>query len=435
MLSTKDNELLTKVGADAPMGKLVRQYWMPVMASDELPAPDGDPMRVRLLGEDLVIFRATSGRIGLFAENCSHRGASLFFGRNENDGLRCVYHGWMYDVTGRCVDMPSEPPESNFRDKVRQRAYPCEERGGMVWTYMGPREEPPPLPDLEWMSLPASHRRFAPFMRECNWFQALEGDIDTSHLFFLHGRLNKEDSPALGLYHTDKHPRLEVVKTDYGVVYGANREEDPQTTYWRITQYMLPIHTLFPANPDGTVPGHMWVPLDDEHTMVWIIAWNPATPMDEVTMMSRSLATGAGVLNFLPATSDGLGRWRSEANRQTDYFVDRKAQREQTFTGIPTIPLQDQAVTESMGPIYNRTQEHLGTSDGMVIQVRRRAIEAAKALAEHGVTPPCVDNPEAYRVRSASATLPKGVPWIEALDGWLHARTIEIPEVVLSTPG
>ena len=435
MLSTKDNELLTRVGPDAPMGKLLRQYWMPVMASDELAAPDGDPMRVRLLGEDLVIFRATSGRVGLFAENCSHRGASLFFGRNENDGLRCVYHGWMYDVTGRCVDMPSEPPESNFRDKVRQRAYPCQERGGMIWTYMGPREEPPPLPDLEWMSLPASHRRFAPFMRECNWFQALEGDIDTSHLFFLHGRLNKEDSPALGLYHTDKHPRLEVVKTDYGVVYGANREEDPQTTYWRITQYMLPIHTLFPANPDGTVPGHMWVPLDDEHTMVWIIAWNPATPMDEVTMMSRSLATGAGVLNFLPATSDGLGRWRSEANRQTDYFVDRKAQREQTFTGIPTIPLQDQAVTESMGPIYNRTQEHLGTSDGMVIQVRRRAIEAAKALEEHGVTPPCVDNPEAYRVRSASATLPKGVPWIEALDGWLHARTIEIPEVVLSTPG
>ena len=280
MLSTKDNELLTRVGADAPMGKLLRQYWMPVMASDELSAPDGDPMRVRLLGEDLVIFRATSGRVGLFAENCSHRGASLFFGRNENDGLRCVYHGWMYDVTGRCVDMPSEPPESNFRDKVRQRAYPCQERGGMIWTYMGPREEPPPLPDLEWMSLPVSHRRFAPFMRECNWFQALEGDIDTSHLFFLHGRLNKEDSPALGLYHTDKHPRLEVVKTDYGVVYGANREEDPQTTYWRITQYMLPIHTLFPANPDGTVPGHMWVPLDDEHTMVWIIAWNPATPMD-----------------------------------------------------------------------------------------------------------------------------------------------------------
>ena len=150
MLSTQDNETLCRVGPGTPMGDLMRQYWMPVMLSSELPEPDGDPLRVRLLSEDLVMFRATDGRVGLFAENCSHRGASLFFGRNEKGGLRCVYHGWMYDVTGRCVDMPSEPPESNFRDKVRQRAYPCQEHGGMIWTYMGPRAEPPPMPQLEW---------------------------------------------------------------------------------------------------------------------------------------------------------------------------------------------------------------------------------------------------------------------------------------------
>ena len=255
MLTREDNELMTRVGPGTPMGEMIRQYWTPVMRSSDLPERDSSPERIRLLGEDLVILRDTSGRVGLMAENCSHRGCSLFYGRNEDDGIRCIYHGWKYDVTGQCVDMPNEPAASNFKTKVRQRAYPCIEAGGMVWTYMGPRETPPPLPDLEWMSVPASHRRLTPFQRECNWVQALEGDIDTSHLYFLHGRLNPDDPPYMGVWHTDKHPKLEVVPTNYGVVYAANREEDPETTYWRVTQFMFPIHTLFPGYPDGTVPG------------------------------------------------------------------------------------------------------------------------------------------------------------------------------------
>ena len=176
------------------------------MLTSELEEPGGDPLRVRLLGEDLVMFRDSNGRVGLLAENCSHRGVSLFFGRNEHGGLRCIYHGWMYDVSGVCMDMPSEPDDSNFKDKVRHPAYPCRENGGMIWTYMGPREVPPPMPELEWTQVPEENRRFGSFVRDCNWVQALEGDIDTSHLYFLHGRLNPEDPPSVGVYHPDKRP-------------------------------------------------------------------------------------------------------------------------------------------------------------------------------------------------------------------------------------
>src|SRR5436309_1069134 len=161
MLSATDNEILSRVGPGTPMGDLVRQYWLPVMQSSELGETDGRPMRVRLAGEDLILFRDSDGKIGLLANNCAHRGASLFFGRNEEAGLRCVYHGWKFDVSGRCVDMPNEPPESNFKDKVRQQSYPCEERGGVIWTYMGPRETPPPLPALEWNMVPAEQRYLA----------------------------------------------------------------------------------------------------------------------------------------------------------------------------------------------------------------------------------------------------------------------------------
>jgi phthalate 4,5-dioxygenase oxygenase subunit len=431
MLSVADNEILTRVGAGTAMGNVLREYWLPVMRSDELPENDGDPLRVRLLGEDLLIFRATDGRIGLLKEACPHRGASLFFGRNEEGGIRCVYHGWKFDVTGQCVDMPSEPNESNFKDKIKARGYTCVDYGNMIWTYMGQASPPPPMPDLEWANLPAENVQLNPFMRECNWVQALEGDIDTAHLFFLHSRLNPDDPPSLGAYHDDKHPRLEVVKTDYGLVYGANRDEDDSTTYWRITQFMFPFHTLFPGYPDGTVPGHIWVPLDDNHTMVWTVYWNPVVPMSETVSGQRS---GPGVGEFLPAISHGLGRWRPAANASNDYQIDRQLQRTKTFTGIPTIPLQDQAVVESMGTIYDRSHEHLGTSDGMVIQVRRRLIQAALAHQADGTLPPGVANPEWYRVRSGSATLSKGASWLEEMSDWLNARTKTIPDVNLAVP-
>ena len=429
MLSAADNELLTHVGAGTPMGNLMREYWMPAIQSAELPAPDGDPVRLRLLGENLIMFRDTSGRIGLIANACPHRGASLFYGRNEENGLRCVYHGWKFDVSGRCVDMPSEPDESNFKDKIKARAYPCVEKAGMVWVYMGARETPPPMPAFEWTNLSEDQFAVTPFLRECNWMQALEGDIDTSHLYFLHGRLSPEDSPALGVWHNDKHPHLEVVKTEYGLVYGAARDEDENSTYWRITQFGFPIFTLFPMNEDGGVPGHMWTPLDDSHTMVWTVIWNPTLTKSDWAYSSLGIARGDRA--HLPNTTDWLGRWRMEANRTNDYQIDREMQRTKNFTGIATIPMQDQAVVESMGDIYDRTNEHLGTSDTMVIQVRRRLVQAAKDLRDNGTIPPGVDNPEWYGFRSVSGTLPKGDSWVEGFGEWMAGRSNKVPTVEL----
>ena len=186
MLTREENELLTRVGPGTPMGALMRCYWLPALLAEELPAPDCPPVRVRLLGEDLVGFRDSEGRVGLLGAHCPHRGASLYFGRNEECGLRCVYHGWKFDVTGQCVDMPSEPPESSFKQKVRPTAYPCVEKGGVIWTYMGPPAEQPPLVDLEWIRAPAGHCHVSKTYQECNYLQGIEGGVDTAHSSFLH---------------------------------------------------------------------------------------------------------------------------------------------------------------------------------------------------------------------------------------------------------
>jgi phenylpropionate dioxygenase-like ring-hydroxylating dioxygenase large terminal subunit len=411
------------------MGELMRQYWLPLLPVDKLDGPDGDPQRTRLLGEDLVLFRDSSGKIGLFAENCPHRGASLFFGRNEEGGIRCVYHGWKFDTAGNCVDMPSEPDESNFKDKVRARAYAAVEHGGVIWAYMG-KGTPPGLPQFEWTLVPAEQRDMALDQRSCNWLQGLEGDIDTSHLFFLHGRLHPSDPASFGVWHDDKHPHLEVVPTDYGVVYGANREENDWTTYWRITQFLFPIFALFPQAPDGTVPGHIWVPMDDTHTMAWTIAWHPTKTMAELGRTYMQTPDGPGGA-LLPDNSSSLGRFRPRARAENDYEINRNLQRTKTYTGIGSVFLQDQAVTESMGAIQDRTIEHLGTSDGMIIQVRRRLLAAMNALADDGVPPPCVENPGVYKVRSCVATLAKGASWQTELHDWLYALTNEQPSLDL----
>src|SRR5438132_4140444 len=199
MLSKEENEFLCRIGPGTPMGNFFRQYWLPAIRSDELPAPDCPPLRVRLLGEDLIAFRSTSGEVGLIQNACPHRGASLFFGRNEENGLRCVYHGWKFDVTGQCVDMPSEPAESNFKSKIKAKAYPCVERNGIIWMYMGPRETPPPLPEMEWNLLPDGQYRIGMNLRECNWVQATEGGIDSAHSAILHSTMDFARLEATGL--------------------------------------------------------------------------------------------------------------------------------------------------------------------------------------------------------------------------------------------
>jgi len=431
MLSKEDNERLCRVGPGTPMGSLMREYWLPALPSTDLPATDGPPLRLRLLGEDLIAFRTTSGRAGLIQNACPHRGASLFFGRNEEDGLRCVYHGWKFDTTGACVDMPSEPAESNFKTKVRTTAYSCVERGGIVWAYMGPRQAPPPLPELEINLLEEGAARPSLTLMEANWLQTIEGDLDTCHLGFLHlGSVSPEDAvPGSYDYYTvkDRAPRYSVAETDFGVTYAAYRPADgDDLVYWRIAHFMFPFYTLIPTGALGAViRGQFWVPLDDENTMYWGFSvgmdrggrpGQGATAANAATGRPAG-AAGRGGFEYLPATSDWLGRYRLNQNRENDYLIDREKQRTgEIWTGVRGVRQQDKVVTESMGPIYERTREHLGTSDTMIIRTRQRLLRAVKAYVEDGTLPPGLDSPGVYRSRSGSIILPRGVDWIEATE-------------------
>jgi phenylpropionate dioxygenase-like ring-hydroxylating dioxygenase large terminal subunit len=436
MLTSQDNEIMTRVGPGTPMGEVMRRYWMPMMYSWEL-EPDGEPKRVRLLGENLVAYRATDGRVGLVAEACPHRGASLFFGRNEEDGLRCVYHGWKFDVTGACVDMPSEPAESNFKNKVRARAYATGEQGGIVWFYMGPdQDNPPAMPEFEWCAIPEEqvHHQYKG-VYSCNYMQALEGDIDTSHLYFLHGRLEPEQPATFGVYHPGKAPVLHLVDTDYGVYYGAERQEAPGKIYWRTTQYLFPIFTMFPATEDGTVPQHMYTPIDDNLTMHWGLRWHPSRAFDGPRQLNQRVTKipdehGMGPMQ---PTRHGwpFADWWPVAELGNDFLQDREVQRTMNFTGIPTVRLQDAAMITSMGAVCDRTREHLGTTDAMVIATRRKLVRAAKALRDQGTAPPASQDPAAYRKRSCSAILPSDVFWKDALADWHFARTPELPAEAL----
>jgi phenylpropionate dioxygenase-like ring-hydroxylating dioxygenase large terminal subunit len=414
------------------MGEVMRQYWLPLMYSWELEA-DGPPLKVRLLGEDLIAFRESTGKLGLVAEACPHRGASMFFGRNEESGLRCVYHGWKFDIEGACTDMPNEPAESNFRHKIRIGAYSAAEQGGIIWAYMGPNQaNPPGLPGFEWCQLPEEqvHHQYKGIY-ECNWMQGLEGDIDTCHLYFLHGRLNAQDPPAYGVYHQDKAPRLEMVETDYGVYYGASRSESPGQTYWRTTQFLFPIFSMFPANEDGTVPSHMYTPIDDNTTMHWGLRWHPtkAFPGERKLNQKVTKIPDQHGMGPMKPTQHGkpFANWWPQAEMANDFFMDREVQRTQNYTGIPTVRLQDAAVIVSMGGIYDRSKEHLGTTDAMIIAVRRKLIKAARLFREQGVLPPAAGQPELYKVRSCSTVLPSNVEWKDALADWHFARTTQLP--------
>jgi phenylpropionate dioxygenase-like ring-hydroxylating dioxygenase large terminal subunit len=389
---------------------------MPCLPSSELPAPDCPPKKVRLLGESLIAFRDSRGEVGLLAANCPHRGASLFFGRNEDCGIRCSYHGWKFDVTGRCVDMPNEPEESTFKDKIRARAYPCCDVNGVIWTYMGPRETAPPFPTFEINTLPAA-QVYPPLMmlEECNWVQALEGDIDSSHIDFVHAK-RSPDTRQRGTFHRDKRPRLEVLPTDYGACYSARRRSDVEGLYWhRITQFILPFYSMIAASDPHIVSARAWVPLDDHHNLQFVMRGRLDRPVteEEARQVRDPFASWGG---YVESGGDPHRRFYTAANIHNDFNVDYELQKEITI-GIPFLGnLQDRAMTETMGPIYDRTQEHLGTTDAMVIFVRRRLLEAARALRDQGVLPANVDDASLYRVRPASAVLPDGASWISATE-------------------
>jgi len=409
MLSQEDNEILTRVGPGTPMGDMFRQYWIPAIRADELPGPDSAPLRVKLLGEELIGFRTTSGAVGLMQNACPHRGASLFFGRNEEEGLRCVYHGWKFDVTGACVDMPSEPAESNFKNKVRAKAYPTQERNGIVWTYMGPREVPPSLPDLEGNMI--EDYTISVLHRPNNWMQGIEGELDTIHAAFLHSSPNRQRTaePGTFAYYTAKslHGKFSVRETDHGTSYGMYREAEEDTYYWRIGHLLFPFFAMPPgASVLGEDPRFLaYVPMDDYNTLEWGVGKRSPVAAAQGTMGREYIPNGTGWHE----------RFRIEQNLANDFKIDREAQkRGDSYTGIAGIRQQDMAMTETMGPIMDRTNEHLGTTDQMIIRTRRRYLAAAKALRDQGITPPGVDTPEAYRQRFGQAILPRNVDWWEA---------------------
>jgi phenylpropionate dioxygenase-like ring-hydroxylating dioxygenase large terminal subunit len=393
------------------MGNLFRQYWQPALMSSELPVVDGPPIRLRLLGEDLIAFRASSGRVGLLADHCAHRGASLFYGRNEEDGLRCVYHGWKYDVTGQCVDMPSEPPESTFKERIRQVAYPTQEQNGAIWAYLGPRREPPPFPHYEWTQVPEGYYVLSKTLRECNWAQAFEGDIDDAHVPALHSMLDFRYESASANRYYGRQLHYEVAETPYGLIAGSRREAEEGLYNWRITPVLMPSSSMFTVGTlreRGVLWIRMWIPIDDEHTAQWRIRWKPDSPIQD----EGEPESGYG--GYLPNGTHWNEQWRPAGNRSNDYFIDRQAQRTESFTGIPGFPLQDKMATESQGPIMDRTQEQTASTDRVIITMRQRLLRAAKALRDEDVAPPGVDQPEAFAARSAIANLPREVNWVEA---------------------
>lgn len=401
MLSREDNELLTRVGPGSGMGELMRRFWMPVLLSAEIAGPDCTPVRVRLLGEPLIAFRDTDGRVGVVDERCPHRRSSLYFGRNEECGIRCVYHGWKFDVDGNCVDMPSEPADSNYRAKVKLKAYPAREAGGVVWAYMGPAEKMGEPPAFDWMDVPEDHRYASRWVQECNYAQCVEGEIDSAHVSFLHSLVDKnvaQKTALAGSYFSgDRAPKWKVVDTDWGMTLGARRGTDEGQYYWRMNQWYFPFYTMIAPVPGEARSFRMWVPSDDGQTSIICVSYRQDRPVGEkeVDGWKRGVSQHA---ERIPGTLTPV------RNAGNEYLIDREKQRTETFSGIEGVRAQDAAMVESAGRIVDRTQEHLGTSDTAVIRMRRLLLGAAKDLMA-GKEPQAAAGGDLFKVRSHSTVI------------------------------
>jgi len=415
MLSPEVNERLTRVGPVTPMGTTMRRYWIPALLCSEIAEPDGPPVRVKLLGERLVAFRDTRGQVGLVQEHCPHRCASLFLGRNEEGGLRCVYHGWKFDVQGRCIDMPTERSTSNFPSKIRLVAYPTLELGGVVWTYLGPAGRMPPPPRFEWAVLPETHRIVTKSWQECNWLQTVEGGVDSFHVAWLHRAVNPATSRigVRGIWTKPSEIDDEVDMTDYGLRYASTRLLPSGQQWVRVYHMILPFHVIFPLQiglgVEGTqnftpmVSGHFGVPIDDENTMVY--NWTARFGADPLTDHERKRRELEGGRSPGALTSDARKVW----DRHRDWGIDRLVQKLETYSGIEGVDAQDHAVQESMGPIVDRSLEHLGSTDRAVISLRKALLAAIKAV-EAGNDPPGVGR-SLYRLRAIEKIIDSGLDW------------------------
>jgi phthalate 4,5-dioxygenase oxygenase subunit len=419
MLTKEKNELLTRTGPDTPMGRLMRCLWIPAMTAAEVPAPDEPPVRLTLLGEPLVVFRDSEGRIGVLDEHCPHRGASLFFGRNEQAGIRCVYHGWKFDVDGHCIDMPTEPAESTMRCKVRARAHPAKEAGGVLWVYMGEAMPAPPLPAFEWLGLPSDRVYVSRWEQDCNYAQAMEGELDSAHVGFLHRRVDRIDADDRALtgrfFRDDTAPLWKIEPTPSGLMACNGRRVDGGQRYWRLNQFLLPFFTMVPPHPADAQLVRMWVPMTDERCWVLCVTFRPDRALGEQEITAWRNGDNSH-RRVIPGTT------RPTERLDNDYLIDRAAQKTISFTGIAGVRAQDAMVTETAGPIADRTREHLGSSDRAVIAMRRTLIDAATALSSRGEQPVGPACPHLYAVRATSAMLPEGMDPAQSDDLMAMAR-------------
>jgi phenylpropionate dioxygenase-like ring-hydroxylating dioxygenase large terminal subunit len=420
MLRKDVNELLTETDAGKPMGEMFRQYWIPALLASELPVDDCPPVRVKLLGERLIAFRDSLGRYGLMDEFCAHRGVSLWFGRNEEGGLRCPYHGWKYDYTGQCIEVPSEPEESGFCNKIKLKGYPLIKVGDVLWTHMGEKQSRPPEPVWEFATVPSEQTFTSKRWQECNWLQAMEGGIDSSHVSFLHSGGLKSDPLFRGAKgnqynENDKKPVFEVVESDGGLHIGARRMAEEGHYYWRVTPWIMPSFTMVPPRGDHPMHGHFWIPIDDENCWAWSFDYHPTRALTDKER--QAMIDGYGVHNqYVPGT------FRPLQNKDNDYLMDRDAQkRGDSYSGIWGIAIQDASLQESMGPIVDRSKENLVSTDNGIIMARHRLRKACVALRDKNIQPPG-RTPAHQMVRSAARVLPPDQPFKDAMKDDLTVR-------------
>lgn len=422
MLSNEDNEILCRVGKGTPMGELFRRFWLPALLSSELAMSDGPPRRLRILGEDLVAFRDSEGRVGIMAAYCPHKLAPLYFGRNEESGLRCIYHGWKFDVNGRCMEIPNVPSDYNLealQQKAAIAAYPTREAGGLIWVYMGPREREPQLPGFEWASVPLNQIHTSRWLQRTNWAQGMEGEIDSSHVSWLHRDFDKSikrpvnltaDIPATT---RDPAPTLTVKETPYGLVYGARRKDDSGDYLWRVTQFYVPMYSMIPNNTSPR-SGRAWVPIDDYNVMVFNYAYRTDRPYTKVEWdhLEEGPAFPPPREELAVQLEDGyvIDTWVPLARKENNYKLDRERQKKVNFSGIGVVTDQDRALQENMpsafglgpGRIVDRSREMLVPSDSPVVTARRTLLKLAKDL-RNGIEPTQPHNANLYMALSESA--------------------------------
>jgi phthalate 4,5-dioxygenase oxygenase subunit len=396
------SETLVRTGPGTDMGNLMRRYWVPILLSSEIAEPDGPQVRVQILGEKLLAFRDSEGQAGLIGEHCTHRGASLFFGRNEENGIRCSYHGLKFNRHGKCVDVPSAP---QVCERMNIKAYPCIERAGMVWAYMGPAGQQPEPPGLEWCTLPPERVFVSKRLQESNYLQAMEGGIDTAHVSYVH-KFEVDGDPmhmgtrALDYIKADGNVIFTIEQQAFGLSLFGRRNGDPDSYYWRVTQFLFPWFTLIPPFGEHVLGGHVWVPIDDHHCWAWSINFHPHKALSE---QERSdLASGKGIhCEYEP------GSFRPKANKDNDYLIDRVAQKEKrAYSGVFGFSAQDASLQESMGAIQDHEAERLLPTDKAIVMARRMLYEAATGLA-NGAEPPALEA-AAQHVRAAGVLLPRG---------------------------